>query len=122
MVRTYRKGYMAERELVLYLHSKGWAALRAPRSGSMSIPLPDVVAIKSGRVISFEVKSRSPGFSMRREQVEELKKWKEMTGSPVYVAVKIPRRGWGCVDISDVPETGYIGKSMEMMSLEDVIL
>ncbi len=121
MVKTYRKGYMAERELVHIMHSRGWAAIRSPRSGRMGMPLPDVVAIKSGRVLSFEVKSREPGFSIRHEQYRDLVEWKNMTGSDVYIAIRVPRKGWFCISLDDLPENLYIGKAAKLTPLDEVL-
>ncbi len=103
---SYRKGYMAERELVLKLSELGWAVIRAPRSGRMGIPLPDVVAIRSGRVLSFEVKSRKPGFKMREEQLKELEEWRERSGTDVFIALKLPYKGWVCLHLNDIIGSG----------------
>jgi molecular chaperone DnaK len=72
-MKTYRKGYLAENQLVHKLYELGWAVMRAPRSGKISIPSPDVVAAKKGRILVIEVKSRAAGFQIRREQMEEMK-------------------------------------------------
>ena len=110
---SYRKGYMAERELVLKLSELGWAVIRAPRSGRMDIPLPDVVAIRNGRVLSFEVKSRKPGFKMRPEQLSELAEWRNRSGTQVFIALKLPYKGWRCLELDDIAErNGNVSKGL----------
>ena len=58
MVKTYRKGYMAERELVHKLYGFGYAVMRAPRSGRINLPMPDIIAIKNPEIKSSEYVSQ----------------------------------------------------------------
>ncbi len=124
-MKTYRKGYVAENQLVHILHERGWAVMRAPRSGKISIPSPDIVAIKHGRVLVIEVKSRGVGFQIRKEQLYEMKEWVSRSGGEGYIAIKIPYKGWRFLKLDDVIDNkGNVGKSfLEEMSLrlEDVI-
>jgi hypothetical protein len=53
-----RRGYAAERGLVLELEKRGWWATRTPASGRRGGF--DIVAARAGRLVFFEVKSRGP--------------------------------------------------------------
>ncbi len=124
-MKTYRKGYMAENQLVHILYERGWAVMRAPRSGKISIPSPDIVAIKGGRVVIIEVKSRSAGFQIRKEQLDEMREWVLRSGGEGYVALKLPYKGWRFLKLDDVINNkGNVGKAFleeKYLELEDVV-
>jgi Holliday junction resolvase len=61
---SYRKGYSAELELTHTLAKLGYMTIRAPRSGRIGLPSPDVIAAKDGRLIVFEVKWRESAFTV----------------------------------------------------------
>jgi len=110
-MQNYRKGYSAELELVHLLYSKGWSVMRAPRSGRMGIPSPDVVAAKKGRIIIVECKSRADAFTVEREQLEQLQDWKDRAHAIPYIGWKIARKGWFFLKFEDVvANNGNIGK------------
>lgn len=111
MVKSYAKGYTAELQLTHTLSRMGYMAIRAPRSGRIDLPSPDVIAVKDGRVIVFEVKFRASAFTVPAEQLDELKQWKEKAGAAAYVGCKIARKGWKFLHLHDVIENkGNIGK------------
>ena len=124
-MKTYRKGYIAENQLVHILYDRGWAVLRAPRSGRISIPSPDIVAMKRGRILIIEVKSRNAGFQMRKEQIDEMEEYITRSGGEGYVAIKIPRVGWKFLKFSDVADNnGNIGKKFleeKFLELDEII-
>lgn len=110
MVRAYAKGYRAEHEMLHMLHGKGYAVLRAPHSGSIGLASPDIVAIKNGKVIVLECKSRAGAFTVPSEQLAELTEWEGRAGADAYVAWKISRKGWHFLKLKDVIENkGNIG-------------
>ncbi len=111
MVKTYRKGYAAENQLVHLLYARGYAVMRAPRSGRVGLPTPDLVAIKGKKVLVIECKSRKTGFTVEREQLEQLKEWKRRTGGAAYIAWKRTRLGWLFLKLADVIKNkGNVGK------------
>ena len=124
MIKKYRKGYRGEIELVHILSEKGWLVIRSPRSGRISLPSPDIIALKKGRVVVFEVKMRREAFVMDQGQINQLARWKK-EGADAYVAWKIPRIGWRFLKISDVIQNkGRIGKGFCLskgLKLEEVI-
>jgi Holliday junction resolvase len=91
----YNKGANAERELIHMLFKRGLAVLRVAGSGSTSLPSPDVVAMKPGMQLAIECKAWSKAYlRISNAQMEELYKWSEMAGAELYIAWKIPRKGW----------------------------
>lgn len=111
MVRTYRKGYTAENELVHTLSKYGYVAMRAPRSGRIGLASPDIVAVKKGKILAIECKSRASAFTVEREQLQELREWEEKAGAIPYIGWKIARKGWLFLELEDVERNkGNIGK------------
>jgi len=97
------KGYTAERELVIKLWKLGFAVMRAPASGSKirKAKYPDIVAIKSGKVLVFEVKSRSKveNIYLRSEQVEKLREFTERSGGQAYIVIKLLGSDWRVIEL-----------------------
>jgi len=100
------KGYSAERELVVKLWRMGFAVMRAPASGSKikRAKYPDVVAIKSCRVLVFEVKSRSKLESIYIDegQIRKLKEFADRAGGQAFIAVKISGDKWRVVGLEQL--------------------
>lgn len=94
MVKKYRKGYVAERELLHKLYEKGYAVIRAPKSGRLNLPCPDLIAIKNGKTLSIECKSRKNGFQISKDQLDELKEWERRSESKVLIGWKRSYNGW----------------------------
>jgi len=110
-MHTYAKGYAAENELLHTLYDKGWSVIRAPRSGRVGIPSPDIMAAKSGRIIVVECKSRAGAFKVEQEQLEQLKDWQIRAQAIPYIGWKIARKGWFFLKLEDVvANNGNIGK------------
>lgn len=66
-MKIYAKGYRAERELLRFLSSRGYSCIRAASSGGSHTPA-DLVAIKDGKILCFEIKSwsKKPVLSKNR--------------------------------------------------------
>lgn len=112
-MKSYRKGYAAENELVHMLYDKGFAVLRAPRSGRVSIPSPDIVALKSSRVLIIECKSHKGGFAVPKEQMEQLREWERRSGGLAYIAWKVAYKGWFFIKLNVVENNrGNVNKRM----------
>ncbi len=111
MVRSYAKGYRAEREMVYELARLGYMVVRTPRSGRISLASPDVIAAKDGRLIVIECKSREAAFSIEKGQLQELIEWEKKAGAKPYIAWKISRKGWRFLHLHDVvANNGNVGK------------
>jgi Holliday junction resolvase len=111
MVRAYAKGYAAERSLVHELSGMGYMVLRAPRSGRINLPSPDVIAAKDGKLIVIECKSRAEAFTVPPDQIQQLQEWQVKAGAVPYVAWKVSRKGWFFFHLKDIMENdGHVGK------------
>ncbi len=90
---TYRKGARAERELADLLWRKGAAVIRSAGSGNLYAP--DVVAIFRGQVFAFECKAwRRDVLSVSAHQMEKMEEWMRRARARLYIAWKVPYRGW----------------------------
>lgn len=91
----YQKGANAERELIHFLYAQGFAVVRAAGSGTISLPAPDVIALRRDKQLAFECKSWSAKYlNIPIENMNELFFWRNASGIDVFVAWKIPRMGW----------------------------
>jgi len=87
----YQKGAGFERDLVDLFWENGWSAARVAGSGSVSHPVPDVFAIKDGRVVVVECKTTSGDRLSLKKAVKGLKKFQDISGGEAYIAVKFNR-------------------------------
>jgi Holliday junction resolvase len=115
MVKKYAKGYRAEWHLLHALAKRDFMVLRAPRSGRIGLPSPDIIAVKDGRVMVFECKSREDAFSVQAEQLEELRQWEQKAGAFAYLAWKVSRQDWVFLTLRDVMNNnGNVGKKFAL--------
>jgi Holliday junction resolvase len=107
--QMYRRGYRYELELQAKLYALGYSTLRAPASGKGG--KPDVVAVRRGRVLAFEVKVRSRpcDIYINKIEVERLRTWAERAGAEAYIAVRLLNPPeWRLVPLDRLQETqGY---------------
>jgi len=122
------KGTDTERELCTLLWEKGFATLRAPASGSIDRPSPDVVAIKQKHQLSqydgsaaypyaIELKANADGTAyFDSHEITELEEWADRAGAEAYIIIKPDLRSfesWLVYHTSELNTTdnGYsIGK------------
>ena len=91
----YNKGANAERELLRIIYNNGFGCVRIAGSGATILPSPDIVALSPNKKISFECKAWNSNYlNVSIEQMTELIKWGEISGTEVFVAWKIPQKGW----------------------------
>lgn len=93
-----RKGFNTERELVNILLSKGIWATRIPVSG-ISQPLPDVLAVKSGKMYGFEVKRTDKPIIYYLKDFDNAIKWfqamsRENINAEAWLAVRFRGKKW----------------------------
>jgi Holliday junction resolvase len=110
-------GANCERELCTELWKKQYATLRAPGSGSIDRPSPDVVAIdKSTRetsVYAFELKASQDGTAhFSREEITALDEWANRAKAYPLVGLRPDMRkfdGWLFQEVRELHETdkGY---------------
>ncbi|MEI7961738.1 MAG: Holliday junction resolvase Hjc [archaeon] len=91
----YNKGANAERELIKTLFDLGFAVLRVAGSGVSPLPSPDVVALKSGRVIAIECKAwKGAHLAIPVVTMSDEINWAKTAGAEFFIGWKIPREGW----------------------------
>ena len=87
-MNRYAKGANFERKLVSDFWAHGWAAMRAAGSGTTVFPVPDVIAVKDGRVIIVECKATKKDRLSLKEAMTELKKFADLSGADAYISIK----------------------------------
>jgi len=91
----YKKGADAERELIHMLFEKGFSVVRVAGSGKTSLPAPDILALTPQKKIAFECKAWSKkNLNIEAAQMAELVGWAERAGTELFVAWKVPHKGW----------------------------
>ncbi|MEM1610069.1 MAG: Holliday junction resolvase Hjc [Sulfolobales archaeon] len=105
-----RAGVQQERDLALRLWEMGFAVIRGPASGAKAkrILYPDLVAIRSGSIYIFEVKTRvrEEPIYIEKNQVEKLLEFARRSGGKAFIAVKIVgSSGWKLVPIEMLKPT-----------------
>jgi len=108
--RRGRAGVQHERDLAIRLWEMGFAVIRGPASGAKAkrIQYPDLVAIRSGRVYAFEVKTRvkEEPIYVESSQVEKLAEFSRRAGGRPFIAVKIVgSTGWKLVPLDFLKPT-----------------
>jgi len=105
MIKTYRKGYRAERELLRFLTSRGYSAIRQASSGGTHSPV-DVVAMKAGKILSFEIKSWSTKPKLAGKQLQAFKQWSDNAGAMAFLAWYNQNK-WKFLPLSDAEKNNY---------------
>ena len=102
----YAKGANAEREMARILWDYGFAMVRAAGSGKSTLPSPDMVAVKNGRIIAFECKAwKGKYLNIEHEQMDELVQWCKMANAEFFIAWKVPHKGWFLINKKDMKKT-----------------
>lgn len=88
----YDKGTSFERDVVKNFNKMGWIAIRAAGSGIGNEIVPDVIAIKRGRIIAFQCKSTNKTKINITKAKEKMMKFYEVTSAEPYIAIKFLRK------------------------------
>ncbi len=100
------RGCNYERQLVDLLYSRGFATVRVAGSGARSIPSPDIVACRKGKILAIECKtSRRNQVYISEDQIKNLVGYSQAAGAEALVAVKFRQREWYFVHASEIPRT-----------------
>lgn len=101
-MHTYIKGARSERELLNKFYSMGYSVLRSAGSGVNSLG-PDIVVIKDGVCIAFECKAWERNrLSLDMDGFEKLRKWKDNTKFPTFVAWRMNNMGWYFIELEEL--------------------
>ena len=102
---SYRKGARGEHELVHILNSRGFSVMRAPSSGGAIYPL-DVVAIKKGLVLAFEIKTWNRKPYLEAAQTNAFREWCDRAGAMGFLGWR-GRGKWLFLRLEDVLNGNY---------------
>jgi len=93
----YIRGRRYEYKLMSILKKNGFFVMRSPASGRKSVRYyyPDIVAIKQGRIIIFEVKmiGDKRALYLPRRQYRKLEWIRRVTGAECYISVYYKDKG-----------------------------
>jgi Holliday junction resolvase len=105
-MKTYAKGARAESELIHYLNYKGFAVMRAPSSGGWLYPL-DIVAIKKGLILAFEIKHHEKKPKIDKEQLSGLREWCNKAGAIGLIGWRSAGNKWLFLRLEDAEANKY---------------
>ncbi len=105
MIKTYLKGSRAERELLRILSSRGYSCVRSASSGGFHSPV-DIIAMKHGKILSFEIKSWSRKPKVDKKRLERFKKWSENAGAISFIAW-YNKNKWLFLPLKDAENSNY---------------
>lgn len=98
-MNRYRKGADFERELVSLFWAHGWTAIRAAGSGTVSHPVPDVIAVKDEKIVVIECKSTKNDRLSLKKAIISLNEFAIRSGGKVYIGIKFARQAPRFYDI-----------------------
>ncbi len=100
MVKTYRKGSRAERELIDHFSGRGFSVIRAAGSGVNS-ESPDILIFRRGFQYAIEAKAwEKENLNIPKDQFLLMKRWEENTGITCVVGWRRNRMPWYFIPLS----------------------
>ncbi len=119
----YRKGSDFERAIVSEFTERGWVAFRAAGSGRADRSLPDVVAVKGGRVVMVECKATTKDRLSLKPAILSLAGYADKAGADSYVAVRFFRQRPRFYDVRGLlgGESYTIAEGDDYISLDAVV-
>jgi Holliday junction resolvase len=101
-----RKGINAERELLHMFWQAGFVAMRAPSSGAIKYPCPDLLVGNTLRKLAIECKStKSIKQYISNQQISKLKEFSKIFGAEPWIGVRFDRLDWYFLSLEDIKET-----------------
>jgi len=121
-MKTYSKGARGERELLHFLNYKGFAVIRAPSSGGFITPV-DIIAIKNGTVLAFEIKAWSRKPKINKKQLNGLRSWCNRAGAMGFIAWRSSGNKWMFLPLKDAETNKYEDENwIKMEDFLDVLM
>ncbi len=114
---SYRKGAAGERELVHILNSRGFSVMRAPSSGGAIYPL-DIVAIRKGLVLAFEIKTWDRKPYLEAAQLNAFNGWCSRAGAMGFLGWR-SRGKWLFLRLEDALNSDY--KDDRWITMDDFL-
>ena len=104
-MNTSKKGNKGETELAKWFKLHGFCVIPAKGSGSVTNS-PDVLAFRQGRQYAFEIKVvNASNLHLSIFQVENLKKWEEITGITAFIVWRRRGTDWITVPVHILART-----------------
>ena len=88
------KGNRTERELLHMFWDNGFVCLRCAGSGSMPLPMPDLVAGKNNRILNIECKSGKDKRYLTNKEVDELVQFSTIMGAEAWIGARFDNNEW----------------------------
>ena len=104
-MQLYRKGARAERELLHFLNSRGCSCVRAASSGGNATPA-DIIAMKSGSIFAFEIKSWATKPKLDSDKIQRFKEWTDQASALGFLAW-YNKNKWLFLPLKDVEANKY---------------
>ncbi len=115
-MKTYAKGFRAEREILHFFNSKGLSCVRQASSGGHISPV-DIVAMKQGLIIALECKNHQKKPRLAKDQLQRFSGWCRGAGAIGFLAWRNSGQ-WLFLKISDAEAGNYEdGRWIEMKNL-----
>ncbi len=101
------KGINAERELLHMFWGTGkWMALRAPASGAIKYPCPDLLVGNPTRKLAIECKTTKASKQyLQQKQIKELQEFADVFGAEPWVGVRFNHDCWYFLNLEDIDKT-----------------
>jgi holliday junction resolvase Hjr len=100
------KGSKAERELIHLFWKNGFAAMRAPGSGSTHHPSPDIIAGNGRLFFAIECKaSHGPVKYLEKDEISQLDLFANAFGARAIVAIRFDNDKWYFMKLTDLKVT-----------------
>ena len=106
MKYTYKKGVRFERDLLHFLHGKGFSVVRQASSGGYVSPV-DLVAIKRGLILGIECKAHTNKPKLKKDKLTGFKEWCERAGAMGFLAWRSPGNVWKFLRLEDAEKNKY---------------
>ncbi len=116
-MNRYAKGSASERELMHILNSRGFSVMRAPSSGGAIYPL-DIVAIRKGFVLAFEIKTWGRKPYLEAAQLDGFKEWCGRAGAMGFLGWR-SRGKWLFLRLEDALDSNY--KDDKWITMDDFL-
>lgn len=71
-----------------------WVCSRCAGSGSMPLPMPDLIAGKAGRILAIECKSGKDKRYLTKKEVDELKEFGSKLGAEAWIGARFNNNEW----------------------------
>lgn len=116
-MKTYAKGFRAEREILHFLNNKGLSCVRQASSGGHLSPV-DIVAIKNGLILGLECKNHARKPRLAKDQMERFSSWCKNAGAIGFLAWRNSGK-WLFLKICDAEAGNY--EDNRWIEMEDLL-